>query len=473
MSRLFPIHPLPPDCSPAAYITSPFKLYPMPLSRGKILTWAVLLTAVLALLVPVVLVQRQILTRTEGNLTLPQDQSFITIDVGKNLAFYGVWGLSKHAFQPAASSLLYPVILVPFFFIAGAHLLIPLLLNAIAAILLIGVVQRQLNKKGLPLLMQLTVLLLLIFFTPLPLLVISGMEYTLFLLFVALFTTSFSKAADGLWTRQPGKPTNRLPLSVFIYATLLVATRYEGIILVAAMCIQLLYWRKLQLALKLGGAGIIPIFLFGLISLSKGGRLIPPVMLLPLGGVIYAAALIGGALLVLSLTVPLQYKRQWLASSLFGIIAIVRTTNLLEYATAATIETYHQQIQTARFVHRYYNRAGVSLNETGAVSFFSEGRKVDLTGIATHSFLRGSQRSYSSPMLSDSISWWEGARLGILSGPQSGQKPAGRWGRVASWNNPHNIVSFYTLDTASGRRLKEYMREYQQLLPAEIQVKYY
>ncbi|HMI63966.1 MAG TPA: hypothetical protein VK518_23780 [Puia sp.] len=445
----------------------------MSLSRGKILNWAVLLIATLALLLPIILVERQVLTHTEGDLILPQDQSFITIDVGKNLAFYGVWGLSKYAFQPAASSLLYPVILVPFFFIAGANLLIPLLLNAVAAILLIRVVQRQLIRKGLPPLVQMAVVLLFIFFTPLPLLVISGMEYTLFLLFVALFITSFSKAACGLLTRRPAKFIDRLPWSVYVYGALVVATRFEGIILVAAICIQLLYWQRKQIALRLGVAGFIPILLFGLISLSKGGRFIPPAMLQPLGGVIYTTALIGVGLLILTLTAPLQYKTQWLASSLFGIIAIFRTTSLLEYATSTTIETYHQQIQAARFVHRYYYRAGVSLNETGAVSFFSEGRKVDLTGIATYSFLRGKQRFYSSPMLTDSISWWEGARLGILSGPESTQKPAGRWQKVTSWNNPHDIVSFYTLDTASGRRLKEHMQEYQRLLPPYIQVRYY
>ena len=430
----------------------------MPFSRGKILAYTVFLIAVLALLIPVFLVERHMLAHTEGNVVLPQDQCFITVDVGKNLAFHGVWGLSKHAFQPAASSLLYPIVLVPPFFIVGAYLLIPLIINAVAGILLILIIQRQLIRRGQPPLVQLAVLLLLVFFTPLSLLVISGMEYTLFLLFGALLITSFSKAV--VWP-------------VCIYACLLVATRYEGMLLVAALCIQLLFRQKHQFALGLGVAGLIPVLLFGLISLSKGGRFIPPAMLQPLGGVIYTAALIGTALLVLTLAAPLQYKRQWLASSLFGIIAIIRTTTLLEYATATTIETYHQQIQAARFVHRYYYRAGVSLNETGAVSYFSEGRKVDLTGIATYSFLRGNQRSYSSPLLSDSISWWEGARLGILSGPQSTQKPAGRWSKVASWGNPENNIYFYTLDTFSGKRLKEQMREYERLLPAGIQVRYY
>jgi hypothetical protein len=192
-----------------------------------------------------------------------------------------------------------------------------------------------------------------------------------------------------------------------------------------------------------------------------------------LGVGIYTAALVGSVLVIVTLAIPLPYKRQWLASSLFGIIAIIRTTSLLDYASQTSVATYQQEVQAARFVHRYYYRAGISLNEAGAISYFSEGRKVDLTGIATYSFFRGEKRVLLSPVTSDSISWWEGAHLAILSGPRSGSRPAGHWGKVASWSNPPNNIYFYALDTFAGRQLKEQMREYERLLPARIQVKYY
>jgi hypothetical protein len=440
----------------------------MSLARGKLLRHAVLLAAVLALLIPVILIERGVLQRTEGNFTLPHDQSFITIAVGKNLAFFGVWGLSKHAFQPAASSLIYPVVLAPFFFIAGAHLLIPLMINVIAAILLLRVVQRSLRRWGARPGVQLTILLLLVFCIPLFLLVISGMEYTLFLLLLALF-----------WTRRPDRSGEQLPWPIYAYAFLLVATRYEGMVPIAAICVQLLFWRRRRLALWLALAGIAPILLFGIISLSKGGHFIPQALLQPLGAGIYTAAIVGGVFIIAALTapqqynLPLQYKRQAITYSLFGLIAIIRTTTLLGDITRTSVNTYYQQIQTVRFVHRYYNRAGISLNETGALSYFSEGRKIDLTGIANYSVRMGKGWRYWSPMVTDSLSRWEGARLGILSGPQSGSRPAGSWDKVASWNNPINSVSFYALDTAFGRQLRLHLKEYEKSLPAGMQVRYY
>jgi len=429
----------------------------MSFSRGKILAWAVFLTAVLALLVPVILIERQILAHTEGNPTLPQDESFINIVVGKNLAFYGVWGLSKYAFVPAASSLLYPVALVPVFFIAGAHLVIPLLINLIAAILLLRVVQRELLRRQVAPTVQLAVLLLLIFLPPLPLLVVSGMEYSLFLLFTALFARAFSR----------GLEEDRLPTDVYVYAGLLVATRIEGFLLVAAACIVLGYQRQRITAVQpdyqrqrrsvilLASAAALPVLLFGSLSFAKGGAFIPSALLEPLGGGIYTAAIIGCALVVVAFTYP--YKRQWLASSLLGLIAIIRTGTLSADVIRTSIDTYEQQVQAARFVHRYYYRYGLSLNQPGILSYFSEGRKVDITSV-----------------YSDSLSMQLGARMAIVTGAPSGVQPLSpRWGKVASWNNPGNSIFFYASDTGTGRRLKENLREYERRLPAGLRVRYY
>jgi len=431
----------------------------MPVSRQKTLVFTVVLVAILAMLVPVIVVEKKILTQTEGNITLPQDQSFINVVVGKNLAFYGVWGLSRRAFQPAASSLLYPVLLVPFFFIAGAHLIIPVVLNAIAAMLLLWVLQKELVRRGLSPGVQLTVLLLFIFFTPLPILVISGMEYTLFLLMLALFVTAFIRKPDRFKT--------------VLFAFLLVATRYEGLVIIAIACGMLVYRGKGIAALKIGLAGLLPIILFGLLSISKSERFLPPALLQPPGMAIYITAGIGCLVVIMTLLTPLHYKRQWLASSLFGIFAVIRTASLTEEITQASLDTWRREMPVVRFIHRYHPWDGISLNETGVLSYFSEGDKIDLTGLANYSTQRGNQRRHVSPVLSDSLSWWAYAHIGILSGSQAGIKPAGHWGKVAVWNISGDMVSFYALDTATGRRLRNNMKEYQPGLTRNIRVSYY
>ena len=224
----------------------------------------------------------------------------------------------------------------------------------------------------------------------------------------------------------------------------------------------------------MGATGILPVLLFGLISFSKGERFIPAALLQPWGAGLYIAAILGCILILLLLTTPIHYRKQWLASSLFGIIAIIRTTTLLEDVRQTSVGIYREQTQVARFVHHYYNWEGISLNEIGTMSWFTEGLKVDLTGTTSHSALRGKQRHYASPLLSDSLSWWSYAHVAILSGSQASVKPVGKWTKIATWYTFGNNINFYTLDTASGRHIKVDMQEYERKSPPKgIRVKYY
>ncbi len=87
--------------------------------------------------------------------------------------------------------------------------------------------------------------------------------------------------------------------------------------------------------------------------------------------------IVGAILVSLVLTVPVRYEQKWLAApyqrqwmtyGLFVLIAVLRSYSSLGDVAETCINTYNQQIQAAQFVHRYYYRAGVSLNEIGAVS---------------------------------------------------------------------------------------------------------
>ena len=154
----------------------------LPLSSGK--TLAVFAAAVLLLLIPVVLIELPVLAHTHGSVLFPQDSAFVDITVARNLAFYKVWGLSKYAFQSASSSLLYPLVLAPVFFIFGSHLVVPLVVNFFAALGFLFVLQRALIRFGVGALRQLLILVAAMGLTVLPLLVVSGLEFTLQLFYV-------------------------------------------------------------------------------------------------------------------------------------------------------------------------------------------------------------------------------------------------------------------------------------------------
>src|ERR1700749_3014039 len=137
---------------PSPLVRRFFRLFP----SGRYL--AVLAAAVFLLLASIYLIEAPVLRQTHGSLLFPLDNSFVNLTVARNLAFYQVWGLSKYAFQSASSSLLYPIVLAPVFFIAGAHLLVPLVINFLAAVYFLVALQRVLIRRGVTPMRQLLVL---------------------------------------------------------------------------------------------------------------------------------------------------------------------------------------------------------------------------------------------------------------------------------------------------------------------------
>jgi hypothetical protein len=224
----------------------------------------VLLIALAAFLLPVGLIEWRVLQMTHGVLAYPLDDTFIHMTVARNLALDHVWGITKDSFQSASSSPLYTVLLALLFKIVGVHVIIPLLLNIVVGVVFLWAAQRWLMRQGLSPLSQLIILLLLILLTPLPLIVISGMEHTLQLLFTFLFIFSFAEAAN--------RP---LPWRVYFYGALMVTTRYECLIILGLVGLILLSRRQWRTAFMLGAISILPIAVFGLYALSKGSFFLP------------------------------------------------------------------------------------------------------------------------------------------------------------------------------------------------------
>jgi hypothetical protein len=241
---------------------------PMPLSPGKLTDPQVLLIAILSLLIPVAWIETSVLRATHGVLSYPLDDTFIHMAVARNLAFEHYWGIAGHVFASTSSSPFYTVLLAGIFKVFGVHLIIPLLVNVLAAVLVLIVMHRWLQRQGLSTAAQLVILLFVNFLTPLPLLVISGMEHTFQLLFTFLFIFSFSK------TRE------KLPWTIYLYGALMISTRYECLPVLGIACLILLSRRQWTQAVGLGIISILPITIFGLYALSKGSYFMPNSVLL-------------------------------------------------------------------------------------------------------------------------------------------------------------------------------------------------
>jgi len=216
----------------------------------------------------ILLAERGILRMTGGVFMYPLDDPFIHMQVARNLAFHGVWGINPAEFASASSSLLYTLLLAFFSRLTSLGMVIPFVINCIAACLLLAVIHRWLFRQAVGAVWRAAILIMLVIFLPLPVLVISGMEHTLQCIFCWLFVT---RMAGWLEYGQGRK----LPVELVLYAVLVTAIRYEGMFLVAMGCLLLLYKRQWAAGFVLGGIALLPIVLFGIYSVRQGSYFLP------------------------------------------------------------------------------------------------------------------------------------------------------------------------------------------------------
>ena len=452
----------------------------MNLPRGRNLI--VLLAALAALIIPVILLENNVLHHTDGAISFPLDNAFLDISVAKNLAFYKVWGVSKYAFQSASTSLLYPLLLVPFFFIAGAHLIIPIIVNTLVAGTFLYFLQKALISGGLRPAAQLGILLAVIFLAPLPLLVVSGMGYPLQLLLCFLFVTTLSTSL--------GSTATRLPVKLYLLGALSVAARYEDLVLILLACLLLIASKRGKEALKLAGISLIPALLFGAISLAKGSYFLPnslvlgpyPGYVLYLGIAAFAACILlirqyqKGATAKQHVSIP---RLSYTLLAIMAIPFIARNIATLRHFETDSIRIYEQQYPLAAFVHRYYARATIGVNDIGPVSYFTDGRKLDYTGKASGIVVKSLREHSWGPLLADSLSRKEGIRVAIVSEPWFNLEQFPKWNKIASWKLPDSqfsdgqTLSFYVINAYDTTYMRMHLHEYEPMLPENTQVRYY
>lgn len=264
----------------------------------------VFIAALAVVFLSVLWIEFRVFKSTGGTFMYPLDDTFIHMALAKNLALYGNWGITKYEFASASSSILYTLLLAASFKLFSIHIWFPFLINIIAAFFLLFVIFRWLQKQNVSPVFQMIILIAAIFFTPVPILIVSGMEHTLQCLFCFLFIFYFSQwlgVAIGTNAKE------KIPLSVYVTGALVTAIRYEGMFVIVAACILLLFYKRFFQSISLGVICFLPIIIFGLYSISKGSYFFPNSVLLkskPIAFSIHGLISYAGDLLVQKLTVP-------------------------------------------------------------------------------------------------------------------------------------------------------------------------
>jgi hypothetical protein len=224
---------------------------------------------------------RAALAWTHGQLIYAVDDAYIHMAVAKNLAHDGIWGCTPFHFSSSSSSLLWTTLLGVAYRVFGVHDVTPLVLNVAVAVLALWVTDRYLVHFAAPPLLRTAALLGLVVAFPMAGMVLIGMEHILHLLLTVWFAAA---AVEALSSEPVAGYRHRQTLGLALLSAALGASRYEGVFLVAVVCVAFLARRQLVRALTIGAAALLPIAAFGAISVANGGFFLPNSLMLKAAG---------------------------------------------------------------------------------------------------------------------------------------------------------------------------------------------
>lgn len=222
------------------------------------------------------------LRSTDGRLIYAVDDAYIHMALARTLALHSVWGCTPYHFSSSSSSLLWTFVLGVAYRLFQVHDWTPLLLNAAFAIGTLVVANAALTRLGAQPLLRATALVGIAVAFPLAGMVQLGMEHILHVLLTIAFATL---AVRTLTSPQDGpSPTRRRTLALCLLGALLAASRYEGFFLVGLACLAFLARRQVLRAVSIGAAALLPVAVFGLVSVANGSYFLPnPLMVKAVG----------------------------------------------------------------------------------------------------------------------------------------------------------------------------------------------
>ena len=231
-----------------------------------------LILAVLILWATLGVLLSKSLAMNDGRLIYALDDPYIHMAIAKNIAQHGVWGATRYEFTSSTSSLVWPLILALDFRLFGVNEVSPFALNVLISTALLCVIYALWARYAVSKSLTAIGLLAVVFFTPLPALVFTGLEHILHSLLVISVVCLSARALS----EKQGKSLVGLSLLIPV----LTATRYESLPIVLIICLLFALRRRLRGALILGALGFMPIAIYGTISMSKGWFFLPNSVLL-------------------------------------------------------------------------------------------------------------------------------------------------------------------------------------------------
>lgn len=233
-----------------------------------------LLASIAILLITVATILFLSIRKNQGQIVYALDDAYIHMAIAKNFALHGVWGITRYGFTSSSSSILYTLLLSVIYFIFGVNEITPFILNMIFATLSICVIFYFLKRNELNSFYIFIVLVSIIFFTPLTALIFSGMEHTLQLLITITFVYLSAKMLSK------NTSTRSEDVSLLIMGILVTMVRFEGLFLLFIVTALFMLRKRWRFSLVLLIFGLLPIAIYGIISMYNGWFFLPNSILL-------------------------------------------------------------------------------------------------------------------------------------------------------------------------------------------------
>jgi hypothetical protein len=235
-----------------------------------------LFASVVILCVTAGVISTLLILRENGHLVYALDDPYIQMAMAKNFALHGVWGITRFGFTSSSSSPLWTFLIAVSYLVFGVSEMSPFYLSLLCGAPVLGVAYCVLRWYKLSPKLTFWTLLVLVFFTPLPLLACIGSEHPLH----AALTILLTFLAARLLSEESPSTTRRDLILLLAISPILTVVRYEGMFLILVICALFLLRGRWLTGMAVGMAGFSSILLYGALGLAKGWSWLPSSILL-------------------------------------------------------------------------------------------------------------------------------------------------------------------------------------------------
>lgn len=203
------------------------------------------------------------------NFAFPMDDPYIHLAMGKNLALHGNWGPMADVFNSSSSSLLYTLIISLFFLLGIGGISTLFIINIVSSIGCLFAFEKAIRAMNFSADKYIVLAFAFVLIVPLYHIAFLSMEHTLHIWLILLAITRAAKYFAN------EKNNTKLVISLSIVTSLATMARYETLFFAFVVGLLLLYRKQFKNAFLFGIITLLPIAIFGYISVMNGESFLP------------------------------------------------------------------------------------------------------------------------------------------------------------------------------------------------------